>query len=117
MSNQLEFSNSSGPLVNLHESTFSPIHVALDVATQLASILGCTVATFPQFYLGLPISNHKLNLLDCFFIIDKIDRQLAGWRGLLLSVESAIKCKDSSVGPEKDELENAFCVRVGKRLK
>jgi len=31
--------------------------------------------------------------------------------------ESAIKCKDSSVGPEKDELENALCVRARKRLR
>lgn len=52
-------------------------------AMALASILGCPVASFPQSYLGLPLSTHKLNLSAFFFIIDKIDRQLAGWRVIL----------------------------------
>lgn len=44
------------------------------------------MASFPRSYLGLPLSMHKLNLSDFFFVINKIDRRLAGWRGMLLSL-------------------------------
>lgn len=73
-------------MINFHKSTFTPIHVESGLTSALASILGCTVASFPQSYLGLPLSTHKLNIKDFFFIIDKIDRRLAGWRGVLLNI-------------------------------
>uniref|UniRef100_A0A8I7B1C9 Reverse transcriptase domain-containing protein n=1 Tax=Hordeum vulgare subsp. vulgare TaxID=112509 RepID=A0A8I7B1C9_HORVV len=82
----LQFSNATGLVINFHKSTFAPIHVEPTLASALASILGCTVASFPQSYLGLPLSTHKLNIKDFFFIIDKIDRRLAGWRGVLLNI-------------------------------
>lgn len=82
----LQFSEATGLTINFHKSTFAPIHVDPELSTSLAAILGCPVATFPQSYLGLPLSTHKLNLADFFFIIDKVDRRLAGWRGLLLSL-------------------------------
>ena len=82
----LEFSNATGLLINFHKSTFAPIHVEPDLASQRAASFGCAVASFPQSYLGLPLSTHKLNLKDLFFIIDKIDRRLAGWRGVLLTL-------------------------------
>lgn len=73
-------------MINFHKSTFAPIHVDPDLASQLATSFGCAVASFPQSYLGLPLSTHKLNLKDFFFIIDKIDPRLAGWRGVLLTL-------------------------------
>lgn len=73
-------------MINFHKSTFAPIHVDRDLASDLASFFGCSVASFPQSYLGLPLSTHKLNIKDFFFIIDKIDRRLAGWRGVLLTI-------------------------------
>lgn len=82
----LQFSNATGLVINFHKSTFAPIHVEPALASALASILACTVASFPQSYLGLPLSTHKLNIKDFFFIIDKIDRRLAGWRGVLLNI-------------------------------
>ncbi|KAE8799802.1 hypothetical protein D1007_24676 [Hordeum vulgare] len=81
----LQFSKATGLVINFHKSTFAPIHLEPGLAASLASILGCTVASFPQSYLGLPLSTHKLNIKD-FFIIDKIDRHLAGWRGVLLTI-------------------------------
>lgn len=82
----LQFSAATGLTINFHKSTFAPIHVDPELSSSLADILGCPVATFPQSYLGLPLSTHKLNLTDFFFIIDKVDKRLAGWRGLLLSL-------------------------------
>lgn len=82
----LEFLAATGLHINFHKSTFAPIHVEPGLVVHLADILGCKVASFPQSYLGLPLSTHKLNLKDFFSIIDKIDRRLAGWRGVLLSL-------------------------------
>ena len=82
----LDFSNTMGLVINFHKRTFAPIHVDPDLASQLAASFGCAVASFPQSYLGLPLSTHKLNLKDFFFIIDKIDRRLVGWRGVLLTL-------------------------------
>jgi hypothetical protein len=48
--------------INFPKSTFTPVHVDLDVSIFLAGILGCTVASFPQTYLGLHLSTHKLKL-------------------------------------------------------
>ena len=82
----LQFSQATGLHINFHKSTFAPIHVPPELANDLANIFGCPVASFPQSYLGLPLSTHKLRIADFFFIIDKIDRRLAGWHGILLSI-------------------------------
>lgn len=47
---------------------------------------GCPISSFPQNYLGLPLSSHKLKLSAFRPIIDKVDRRLAGWKGKLLSI-------------------------------
>lgn len=69
-----QFSEATGLSINFHKSTFAPIHVDPDLSSSLAAILGCPVASFPQSYLGLPLSTSKLNLSAFFFIIDKVDR-------------------------------------------
>ncbi|XP_044452145.1 uncharacterized protein [Triticum aestivum] len=79
------FSLATGLTINFEKSTFAPIHVDPHSATLMASSLGCTVASFPQNYLGLPLSTHKLRLLDFHPMIAKVDKRLAGWRGHLLS--------------------------------
>jgi hypothetical protein len=56
------FSMATGLHINFHKSTFAPVHVDPDVSIHLAAILGCTVASFPQTYLGLPLYTHKLKL-------------------------------------------------------
>jgi mannosylglycoprotein endo-beta-mannosidase len=50
------FSVATGLQINFHKSTFAPIHVEQIRSVFLAGILGCPVATFPQTYLGLPLS-------------------------------------------------------------
>ena len=81
------FSASTGLHINFDKSTFVPIHVEHDLATLSASILGCSISSFPQTYLGLPLSSHKLNLSAFHPIIAKEDKKLAGWRGKLLSID------------------------------
>lgn len=53
--------------------------------TVMASILGCPISTFPQPYLGLPLSPLKLPISAYDPLIRSFDRYLSGWRALLLS--------------------------------
>jgi hypothetical protein len=47
--------------------------------------MACKQESFPQTYLGLPLSAHKLNLSAFAPLIGKDDRYLAGWKSQLLS--------------------------------
>jgi hypothetical protein len=49
------------------------MHVGDDVVLEIQHVLQCRVEGFPQTYLGLPLSVHK------------VDRYLSRWRSLLLS--------------------------------
>jgi hypothetical protein len=80
-----EFSLATRLTINFHKSTFVPIHVDTDVASDMAQILGCEVSSFPQTYLGLPLSPHKIRVADFKPLIFKFDRYLAGWKVRLLS--------------------------------
>ncbi|XP_034571030.1 uncharacterized protein [Setaria viridis] len=64
------FATAAGLAINYHKSMFVPVHVAATSADALAGILGCPVATFPQSYLSLPLSDKKLptSVLDAFAI-------------------------------------------------
>jgi hypothetical protein len=52
----------------------------------MAVTFGCAVATFPQTYLGLPLSTHKLCISDFAPIMTKSDMRLSGWRGRSLPI-------------------------------
>jgi hypothetical protein len=75
------FSAATGLSINFHKSTFVPIKVNPSAATSMALAFGCTVSSFPQTYLGLPLSTHKLRISDFNPIISKSDLRLSGWRG------------------------------------
>jgi hypothetical protein len=72
--------------INFHKSTFVPIKTDLDVAFDMASLFGCVVSSFPQTYLGLPLSTHKLHLAEFNPILAKSDIRLSGWRGRTLPI-------------------------------
>jgi len=80
-----EFSAATGLTINFHKSTFVPMHVSADAAAAMASILGCSVSSFPQTYLGLPLSPYKLRVADYKPLLDSFDRYLCGWKAKLLS--------------------------------
>lgn len=69
------FALATGLVINLHD----------DESSDFASILGCPISTFPQPYLGLPLSSSKLHNADFLPLIAKCDKYLAGWKGRLLS--------------------------------
>ena len=52
----VSFSSFSGLHINFDKSTFIPMHVSDEDAQIMASTLGCSISSFPQPYLGLPLS-------------------------------------------------------------
>jgi hypothetical protein len=79
------FSDATGLKINYSKSTLVPIHMEQEVAAQCAHILGCSQETFPQSYLGLPLSDHKLPVAAFSAYIDKTDRYLSTWQASLLN--------------------------------
>lgn len=80
-----DFSLATGLSINFQKTKVVPINVDPDLASQMANTLGAEIAAFPQKYLGLPLSPHKLPPSAFQPIIDRCDIYLAGWCALLLS--------------------------------
>lgn len=79
------FSKATGLEINYRKSTFLPMNIDPADAAHMASILGCNIASFPQTYLGLPLTPQKLRVSDFQPLIHRVDRYLAGWKARLLS--------------------------------
>jgi len=79
------FSAATGLHINFEKNTFLPICIDSDYACHLASIFECPVSSFPQPYLGLPLSTTKLCTRDFQPLIAASDKYLAGWKGHLLN--------------------------------
>lgn len=75
----------TGLHINFSKSTVVPMHVDTSLLPSLIDILGCKEETFPQTYLGLPLSNEKLKLTAFAPLIAKADRHLSGWEASLLA--------------------------------
>ena len=93
-----DFSTATGLTINFHKSTFVPMNVDDAVASEMAETLGCSVSSFPQTYLGLPLSPHKLRFADYQPLLDSFDRYLAGWKARLLSTGGRIVLVNSVLG-------------------
>ncbi|KAK1663944.1 hypothetical protein QYE76_052103 [Lolium multiflorum] len=80
-----DFAATTGLAINIHKSCFIPRHVSTADECQMAATLGCPVSSFPQPYLGLPLSPTKLPISAYAPLILSFDRRLSGWQALLLS--------------------------------
>jgi hypothetical protein len=57
------FEMATGLAINYHKTTFLPIAVPDDEAQALASSFGTSISSFPQTYLGLPLTPHKVSVV------------------------------------------------------
>lgn len=73
------FSAATGLHINFDKSTFVPMFLEDEEMAALASHLGCAISTFPQAYLGLPLSPPKLCISDFLPLVNNFDRYLSGW--------------------------------------
>jgi hypothetical protein len=79
------FALATGLSINFDKTTLVPMNVPTNLAASIATTLGTHISSFPQTYLGLPLSATKLPPSAFQPIIDNCDRYLAGWRATLLS--------------------------------
>ena len=92
------FSAATGLAINFHKSTFVPMNVDDATATTMADILGCLRSSFPQTYLGLPLSPQKLRVSDFQPLLTSFDRYLASWKARLLSAGGRIVLVNAVLG-------------------
>jgi hypothetical protein len=79
------FTRATGLSINYTKSTLVPTHILGPNVESYVGILGCSQGSFPQTYLGLPLSNEKLNLAAYAPIITSADKYLSGWWASLLN--------------------------------
>ncbi|CAN6345376.1 unnamed protein product [Urochloa humidicola] len=79
------FSGFSGLKINYDKSMLVTMHVTAADAASLQEVLGCQFGSFPQTYLGLPLSSDKLHLSAFTPLIAKADRYLGEWQASLLN--------------------------------
>ncbi|CAD6261915.1 unnamed protein product [Miscanthus lutarioriparius] len=72
------FAAATGLAINFSKSTVTPMNVDEDQLRGMMDTLQCQRGVFPQTYLGLPLSNTKLQLSTFAPLIAKVDRYLAG---------------------------------------
>lgn len=89
------FSLATGLEINYHKSTFVPIQVAPDRAAELASVLGCPTASFPQTYLGLPLSDSKLPASALEYLATTVSNRIPSWRTSLIPIGGRVTLASS----------------------
>jgi len=80
-----QFATATGLRINFHKSTIVPMNVDAADLPGLLDILGCRQDSFPQTYLGMPLSNVKLNLSAFTPLIARVDKYLSYWQASLLN--------------------------------
>jgi hypothetical protein len=79
------FALATGLAINFHKSCFIPMHVSDETSQAMAATLGCPISSFPQPYVGLPLSPTKLLASTYAPLILSFDRRLSGWHAMFLS--------------------------------
>jgi hypothetical protein len=80
-----QFQEAAGLQINFNKTTLITLNVHPTQEQQIASALNTTISSFPQTYLGLPLSPTKLPPSAFQPLIDRVDKYLAGWCASLLS--------------------------------
>ena len=70
------FGHASGLKVNMQKSSALPIRCTQEEMQLLSEKLGCTLATFPCRYLGLPLSIRKQGVAQFQDLVEQIAKRL-----------------------------------------
>jgi hypothetical protein len=84
------FSAATRLKIKYDKSTITPMHLPKGNLEEFLGILNCKFGSFPQTYLGLPLSNVKLPLSAFAPLIARVDRYLATWQALLLATTGRV---------------------------
>jgi hypothetical protein len=78
MKNILEkYAASTGLKINFHKSSLIPINLSDAMAANIAHTLGCSIASMPFTYLGLPLGTTKPTVQDLMPLVDRIERRVS----------------------------------------
>ena len=80
-----DFAMATGLTINFTKTTFVPMHVSIAMGDSIASPLQCPTSSFPQIYLGLPLTPTRLPTNAFLPIIERCRKFLTGWRAKILS--------------------------------
>jgi hypothetical protein len=92
------FSISTGLKVNFNKSSMVPINVSKEKINELANAFGCSIASMPFTYLGLPMGTTKPRMADLTPLMDRVERRLTSCSSLL-SYSSRLEMINSVLTP------------------
>jgi hypothetical protein len=92
-----KFALATGLNINFHKTTLVPIHTDPNSSQLIASTFGCDLSSFPQIYLGLPLSHMHLPSSAFEPIIQRFLKYLTGWAAKLLSRGARLTLISSSL--------------------
>ena len=78
-----DYATSIGLKINFHKSTIFPINTPGDKCNALANLFGCTQATMPFTYLGLPLGTTRPTVLDLTSFVCKAERKITAAMSLM----------------------------------
>ena len=79
------YSDFSGLHLNGAKSTLVGFGLSTSKLAQCAGILGTPIGTLPIRYLGLPLTDRRLRILDWQPVIKKVEAKLGAWQARLQS--------------------------------
>lgn len=80
----------TGLISNLAKNSFTPINCSETKILEVIEVLGCLVKDLPITYLGLPMSTRKLSKAQLLLMLDRMAKNLAGWKSRLLSPDARL---------------------------
>lgn len=80
----------TGLVSNYSKSSITPIHCSQEQIDEVADVLGCPVRQLPIKYLGLPLSVRKPVKADIQPLMDRLGKNLAGWKPKLLGPDARL---------------------------
>lgn len=80
----------TGLVSNLLKSSVTPIHCSELQVQAVTGVLGCPVKELPIVYLGLPLSVRKPAKAQVQPLMDRVAKNLAGWKPRLLSPDARL---------------------------
>ena len=86
----LWFEQLSGMRVNFHKSEVITMNMSGESAHDISYLFACPIGNFPIKYLGVPLHYENLSRDDIQPLVDKMLKQIAGWRGKLLSYAAKV---------------------------
>jgi hypothetical protein len=72
-----KYAQSTGLKINFHKSSLIPINLGEPRIAEIASLLGCVVASMPFTYLGLPLGTTKPSMHELMPLVDMIERRVS----------------------------------------